>query len=227
MSDNPFAPPGGSMDSGYRPTAPGYGSPTGYGPPPGYGAPTGYGPPQPYPPGSYPPPTSVPPPGYPPGVGRRRRRGWVVAAVLAGGALVAGGVLAVQWSRVLPLADTDVTRTAWPGALGPGHCIEALPDDGAVTSVRVVPCDTPHQGEVLGRRHVSGDEFPGADQLTDTAVASCEMDRSQLELGFEPVVWTPSEGAWGLDRRDALCLAALPNGTAIGSFTAGDQVSLD
>lgn len=243
MSDNPFAPPGGPVE-GYRPTPPGYVPPPpgyqpGYAPPPGPASgypPAGYPPPSPYgpPPGHQPgygPPPHPGAPGYgpPPGAfgSRRRSRGWAVAAIVAGAVLlITGGVLLAQWSRIIPLADTDVSATAWPGALGPGHCIETLPEDGAVTGVRVVPCDQPHQGEVLARRHLSGEAFPGKAAATETAVASCEMDRTQAELGFRPVVWTPSEGAWGLDRTAALCLAALPSGTATGSFTAGDEVTV-
>lgn len=237
MSDNPFAPPGGPVE-GYRPTPPGYvppppGHQPGYAAPPGHQP--GYAPPPGYQPGFAPPPGPPPYPGAPgygppPGsVGPpRRRRGWGIAAIAAGAALlITGGVLLAQWSRAIPLTDTDVTATRWPGALGPGHCVETLPADGPVTSVTVVPCDRPHQGEVLARRYLSGEEFPGKAAVTETAVAACEMDRTQSDLGFRPVVWTPGEGAWGMDRTAALCLAALPSGTATGSFTAGDEVALD
>ena len=172
-------------------------------------------------------------PGYgpPPGAAGpqpRRRRGWVVAAIVVGAAVVLTGVgFLGHWSRTVPLGSTDVTMDAWPGALGPGHCVETMPEDGAVTTVRVVPCDQPHQGEVLSHRRLTGEAFPGKAAVTETATASCEMDRTQAELGFRPVVWTPSEEAWRPGGTAALCLAALPSGTATGSFAVGDEVTLD
>ncbi|WP_149204535.1 septum formation family protein [Actinotalea subterranea] len=186
--------------------------------------PEGYYPQQPY----YAPGWQQPvPEGPPPPRDRRRRR--VVLASVAGVlvvAVLAGGVVGLRaWLGTRPLGDVDRAMTVGAQRLGVGHCVAELPDDGTVDTVDVVPCDDAHAAEVLGVRKLTDDAWPGQDVVDAKVAASCEMDTSQTDAGFVPVVWAPSEAGWARGDREGLCLAWLDGGGVRGSFTAGDDVT--
>ena len=169
------------------------------------------------------------PPPAPPGQRAPRRTGTVLA--LVGGVLViglvAGLVTAARYFLdIRPLGDVDAPRSATTRQLAPGHCLDPLPVDGEVVRVTVVPCDEPHEAEVVGVLALRGDDWLGQDEVDDLVTAYCEMDTAQRKAGFQPVVWSPSEAGWGQGDRRGLCLAWLDGGAATGSFTSGDQVTV-
>jgi hypothetical protein len=164
-------------------------------------------------------------PGTPPKSGRSGRRALlVVGAVVGVLLLVAGGIGLRTWMQGRPLGEVAGPTDAHPGRLQPGHCVADLPADGAVDDVRVVPCDLPHVAEVVGRLELPETAWPGRESVTSRITAWCVMDTAEREAGFEPVVWLPTERGWGRGDRVGVCLAWLPDGTATGSFTAGDEV---
>lgn len=167
----------------------------------------------------------VPEQAPPPRRSRGRALVWVgaVAAVLL---LAAGAVGVRTWLQTRPLGEVAGPVDAHPGRLQAGHCLAELPEDGAVDGVRVVPCDTAHVAEVVGRLELPDGAWPGRDSVTSRITTWCDMDTAQADAGFEPVVWVPTERGWGRGDRVGMCLAWLPEGTATGSFTAGDQVSV-
>ncbi|HMO11756.1 MAG TPA: septum formation family protein [Actinotalea sp.] len=160
-------------------------------------------------------------------MGRERRKvallviGGVVAVVVVVGVVAA----ARYWLASRPLGEVTRAQTVAAGRLATGHCLGDLPRDGAVGSVRVVPCAEPHTAEVVGELPLSGTSWPGAERVQDQAAAWCEMDASQAELDLRAVVWTPTEASWAQGDRTALCLAWNPSGTMTGSFTSGDPVT--
>ncbi|MBX9244810.1 hypothetical protein ICW40_08300 [Actinotalea ferrariae] len=184
----------------------------------------GYYPQEPY----YAPGWSAPAAPEPP---RRSRRGrWV--AVVAIALLVLGlltwGLVTLRLSmQTRTLGAVEEPTTTHSRRLDVGHCLATLPGDGDVASVDLVPCADPHAAEVVGVHTFRADAWPGRDAVEADAVAACEMDTRQAELGFRPVVWTPSESSWGQGDRRGLCLAALDEGTARGSFTTADDVTVD
>lgn len=168
-------------------------------------------------------------PGWgPPPPPRRRLWPWVAGGVVLVLLATAGVVaLAAQVARVSatqPLGDVRSPTTAHVRALGDGHCVAELPADGRVARVRVVPCDRPHEAEVLGVLVLTDDAWPGAGEVEQRAAAACEMDRRQSADGWVPVVWTPSEAGWSQGDRRALCVAASTTGPAVGSWTEGGPV---
>ncbi|MBO1753109.1 septum formation family protein [Actinotalea sp. BY-33] len=157
---------------------------------------------------------------------RRRRR---TRQILLAGAAVLGVitlvavVLGARYAlAVRPLGEVDSPTTAHARQLDRGHCLPALPADGTVGEVDVVPCDEPHVAEVVGAHTLADGPWPGSAEAARSTAATCEMETAQRELGFEPVVWAPSEAAWGQGYRTGLCLAHLPEGEARGSWASGD-----
>lgn len=153
---------------------------------------------------------------------------WLLIGVLVLGVLAGGGYGLRFWLATRPLGDVDGPVRAGVHRLAVGNCIAELPEDGAVGSVTVVPCADPHTAEVVGVHQVRVEgPFPGDEAVTREVAASCEMDADQRAGGFRPVVWTPTAGSWAQGDREGLCLAALADGSATGSFTDGDEVRTD
>ncbi|KGM10286.1 septum formation family protein [Cellulomonas bogoriensis] len=145
------------------------------------------------------------------------------AAVVAGVSLLAGLGFAVRYAADLrSLGEVDGATTAHVRQLERGHCVEDLPQDGAVTRVRVVPCEDPHRAEVLGTYQFREDVWPGAEEAERRVAAGCQMDSAQRQAGAEPVVWFPSEGSWRQGDRLGVCLAQHPEPVR-GSWGGGDS----
>ncbi|WP_225755523.1 septum formation family protein [Actinotalea sp. Marseille-Q4924] len=186
-------------------------SPSG-GPPPGYYPQDAY----------YAPGWSAPVDAPPPPRGHRGARTVVrVLAVLGVVALVGVvGVGARTWADSRPLGTVSGDVSAHPRQLVAGHCVQTLPPDGTVRRTTLVPCDRPHEAEVLAtHRHADG-PWPGDAQVRREAEAACEMDSAQQQAGVQPVVWAPTEASWRQGDRTSLCLAWLPG--LRGSWTEGD-----
>ena len=239
--DDLFAPPSG------RPVPPT--------PEPGPAAPYAAGPPAPHTGGPPGPPTWTPAgtqPGPPPGAGpgwypqeayyapgwsgpvpeappaRRRlgRRFWLPVAALAAIGLVVGVVFGVRfWLDRRPLGTVDAATTVAAARLTTGHCLQQLPADGDVSRVTVVPCSAPHAAEIIATQSLPAGPWPGQPDIDATLARWCEMDSAESAAGFHPVVWSPSARSWGQGDRTGLCIAALADGTATGSFVAGDEVT--
>lgn len=157
---------------------------------------------------------------------RRRRPVLAVLAVVLAVALAAGVVVGVLWWRdSRPLGEVTDPRTATARQLDVGHCVADLTDDGTVARVRVVPCEQPHEAEVVGAHEIRADAWPGQGDVDAEATAACEMDTAQRDAGFAPVVWSPSSTGWGQGDRRALCLAWSGGDPVTGSFITGDEVS--
>lgn len=157
---------------------------------------------------------------------RRRPTGRTVALLLAVvGAVALVAVVAVgarTWADSRPLGEPTDVVSAHPRQLVVGHCLQTLPGDGVLRRVTILPCDRPHEAEVLGRhRHADG-AWPGVEAVRREAEASCEMDTAQRAAGVQPVVWTPTEASWRQGDRESLCLAWLPGSGLRGSWTDGD-----
>ncbi|EYR62495.1 hypothetical protein N866_08115, partial [Actinotalea ferrariae CF5-4] len=82
--------------------------------------------------------------------------------------------------------------------------------------------ERPHEAEVLGRHQHADGPWPGAALVQREAGDACEMDTTQRAAGVVPVLWTPSEASWRQGDRESLCLARLPGGGLVGSWTDGD-----
>ncbi|WP_372594821.1 hypothetical protein [Actinotalea sp.] len=228
-SEDWFAPPSGPpapprQEAPLRGAAPAPSPylPSGPSRPPAPPQPTGGYPPEPYyAPGWAAPVAAAPPPRRRPG-----RRLWVPLAGLAVVGLVVGAVLGGRfWLDRRPLGTVDAATSVLSTRLGTGHCVQTLPADGEVGRVTVVPCDEAHSAEVVGARTLSFTQWPGAAEVAADLALWCEMDTAQREAGFHAVVWAPSEKGWGQGDRTGLCLAALDEGRANGSFVAGDEVT--
>lgn len=151
---------------------------------------------------------------------RRRRLG------LAGAALAGIAVIVVVISLIVdatvqrgwePIpADIAQPQDVNSVQLVLGSCLDRIPLDGEVDTVRAVPCDVPHEAQVVGRTDFGEDTiWPGADaagrkvaQVCGAKQLSDGVRRSDAAKRLRYVVWTPSEESWDDGDRVGLCVAA-------------------
>lgn len=97
----------------------------------------------------------------------------------------------------------------------PGDCFDdTFFTAGELTEVPGVPCDQPHDNEVYATFDVTGDVFPGDDQLDQLADQGC-LARFEAAIGrpYEESTLvftklTPSERSWAeLSDREVVCVA--------------------
>lgn len=141
---------------------------------------------------------------------------WTVVQVVVAASLL-GAWLA---SRPLPPA-VDAPLEAHVGRLATGHCLGALPDDGAVGRVEVVPCEQPHAAQVISEFRFAPDAvWPGQDGANARVAIACELSEAEVEAGVELVTWAPTERSWDDGDRTGLCVAHRDGGLT-GSLLDG------
>lgn len=144
-----------------------------------------------------------------------------VAVTLTAVAVVVALFVGDAATRPLP-ADVSEPRAAHARQLVLGNCLAELPDDGEVSTVRVVPCAEPHEAQVVARTDFAADaRWPGQDAADARVSRVCTptvlSDESSPE-GIELLVWSPSEASWAEGDRTGLCVAstaALTEGSVI------------
>ena len=147
-----------------------------------------------------------------------------VLGVLGTVALAVVGTLLVLTSlatRPLP-ADVPAARSAHAQQLVTGNCLAEIPENGAVDSVRVVPCADPHEAQVVTEYAFAENAVWPGQQAADARVArACVLDDSEITAGVRTVTWSPTERSWGRGDRIGLCLAVVDGGGVRGSFLDG------
>ncbi|GLK18342.1 septum formation family protein [Herbiconiux flava] len=114
--------------------------------------------------------------------------------------------------------DTDVF------ALSVGQCLNDT-DGTEVSEVPLVDCADEHDFEVYSDFELTGDEFPGTDEINTQADAQCLSDfESFVGISYDDstlgyTYFTPTEGSWtDGDDRLVSCLIGDPNGKVSGTL---------
>lgn len=108
-----------------------------------------------------------------------------------------------------------------------GACLDGTAEE--VSDAAPTDCDRPHHGEIYARVAMDDGEYPGEDELRDTAVAECggEFEKyvgtAHLQSELELATAVPSKRMWTLlNDRNITCIAVDPTGETTGSV-AGTQ----
>ncbi len=130
-----------------------------------------------------------------------------------------------------PIRDDDgviieANPSTDPFALVVGDCLddgEVAADAGTeVQSLPTVPCDGPHDSEVIASITLRGTAYPGADAITAEADASCiaaleeRVAMPYLETPYDVSYYAPTEQSWSEGDREILCVAYDPAGPLTG-----------
>jgi hypothetical protein len=133
--------------------------------------------------------------------------GCVAAATL--GLMVAGG------------AGTAAADPVAPRDLRPGDCLDGYAGNGAVYGVNVVPCELPHDAEILKKFSTTG-AWPGIRALNIQSQQLCadapNLVRSVVFHYQYSVLWPDTAAAWATGPY-VYCLAKTPGAESIGSAT--------
>jgi hypothetical protein len=150
----------------------------------------------------------------PPPTRRRRFPRWLTALIVAGGVVIAGGVvtqlaLTNRAERLTP-AEPGSTGRLHSAQVVSGMCLQSLGDSAGI--VRVVSCDDPHAAEVVTSTELRGGDFPGATEVADTTLRYCASQLAPggplaaAAEGREWVAWVPSDATWEAGDRSGLCI---------------------
>jgi hypothetical protein len=156
---------------------------------------------------------------------RRGRPRWLLPALAALAALtLLGAVL------FLVLRDDDETPagTVTFDDVQLGDCTGEIPE-GVTLTVVVLPCDEPHEGEVYATFELSGDDYPGAEQVERFALGGCRSEAVAAlppddETLYDLVYLAPSQQTWENGDRTVSCVLSDPDGEPlVGSVLQGTR----
>ncbi|WP_350349575.1 septum formation family protein [Agromyces sp. G08B096] len=162
---------------------------------------------------------------------RRSLRTAIAALALAAVIPLAGCTAILEQFMPKPQAERDDTtqEVVEEGnldvfTLRVGDCLSSV-DEGEVSEVPVVPCDQPHDDEVYGTHQLTGDEFPGEDQIQQLSDEGC-LAQFEAFAGIAYDVSTldfysyrPTQQSWEqLDDREVACVIYDPAGPVTGTL---------
>lgn len=154
------------------------------------------------------------------------------------GFAIAGLLLSIGWFMIIAVATAAIlhgqaTRdetgaiveagTLGIGDIAVGDCVNGLDDDGTFVTFDAVPCDEPHQAELVD--YVNMDDRPWDEQeVVEGAEESC-LQRFDHLVGmapgfeeFEVLMVYPTREAWEAGDREVLCMIEGPDGPTTGSM---------
>jgi len=142
-----------------------------------------------------------------------RGRGLAISGIVLGALgiilwLVLAAVVLVTLAQTRPLpADVSSARDAHVAQLVVGNCVAALPADGEVGTVRVVPCAQDHEARVSAEYDFPEDAvWPGQAEVDGRVARACVLTEQEQAAGATVVTWAPTEDGWDSGDRTALCL---------------------
>ena len=113
-----------------------------------------------------------------------------------------------------------------PFAIVVGDCLDdalVAADAGAeVQTLPTVPCEAPHDSEVIASLTLSGTAYPGAEAIAAEADPGCiaalerVVQQSYLETPYDVSYYAPTESSWAEGDREVLCVAYDPAGPLTG-----------
>ncbi|MCU1409494.1 MAG: uncharacterized protein JWR04_201 [Rhodoglobus sp.] len=143
------------------------------------------------------------------------------ASILLAGCSVLGGAGGGPTPTPTASAGVDVLD------LAVGDCLQTGDARRVTKTVPVVDCAEPHDSEAYAVIELSGDDFPGAEAVTDRAVTECTakftafvgLDYATSTLDF--AYYFPTPTSWKSGDREILCLAIDPASATVTGSLAG------
>ncbi len=109
-----------------------------------------------------------------------------------------------------------------PFAIVVGDCLDDSDIAGEagteVETVPTVPCDEPHDSEVIASITLRGSVYPGVESIAAEADAACiaaleeRVAMPYLETPYDVSYYAPTEQGWADGDREVLCVAYDPAG---------------
>lgn len=157
---------------------------------------------------------------------RRTRRKHTRSPGLALTGIIASALALVAWITVAIVLTLNGTFAAWFQTaetgdlsertiasvnLAEGNCVGTIPPGEGVGDIRVIPCAESHPAQVVAVVELTGDEYPGVDEIDSQTTAACATHLDPIigqnpDLGLTAWYLLPSEGNWDQGHTSAICL---------------------
>ena len=132
---------------------------------------------------------------------------------------IAAAVLAAGTFAVLTACGTSVLD------LEVGQCISSSAAEDEVSSLPVVECSEPHNGEIFALPQLPDGEFPGDEAVRDSGETLCTGPEFQTYVGIAPEesalsvdILFPSSDTWAGGDREIVCIVADGEADTTGSL---------
>lgn len=150
-----------------------------------------------------------------------------------GTVVLLGAALVITVSALTVLVSSRLVGSKDVFELTVGDCVNGLAAAGhdavEFASTPVVPCDEPHEAEVLASFRLDGGSYPGEASVVEESQARCgdlmaaelksEADAGARHEGLMPFYFYPTSASWErADDRTVHCLALHAGGPATGSL---------
>ncbi|TDC70343.1 hypothetical protein E1200_05420, partial [Actinomadura sp. GC306] len=145
-------------------------------------------------------------------------KGLAIGGLVAAGVWTVGGVVALlltAGSMLIVERDESGNVTGegrtMAEALRTGDCFDGFDGDEAKFLVTALPCSQPHDGEVIAKVQLSGDAYPGDEQVAKMADEACYLKNDHLQKSrhaadLEPYNIWPIRTTWNDGDRQVVCL---------------------
>ena len=144
----------------------------------------------------------------------------IVLAVVIGVAAIVGAAVALAGRG----SSSDAAGEVSASKLAVGHCVDGLRESDDLTSLPVVPCGQPHEGEVFALVDLPAGPYPGDEDLKRSAQDEClrhfetYAPSSVADDKVELFYLHPSPLSWADGDRSITCVATDPTAKRTGSL---------
>jgi len=166
---------------------------------------------------------------------RRSRPRAIASAALAAAAVVllsGCGLIeaAITGYELPPVRDADSQEIVEGGQthvlnVRIGDCLGGITNDDVIDQIDVVPCDEPHEFEVMHEFDLTGDAYPEVEAMDEITIEECDAAFAEfVGIAWEDSVldWysvAPTETSWNeVGDRVVQCFVFDPAGQVTGSL---------
>ncbi|TDC46070.1 hypothetical protein E1281_28750, partial [Actinomadura sp. KC345] len=144
---------------------------------------------------------------------------WIVGG-LAAVIVAAGSVTSVDRDESGQVAGEDRVVLEY---LRAGDCFTGFEEETTKILVTALPCARPHDGEVVAKLKLPGDEYPGDREIAEQTDEACfqkslHLQRSRYIKDLEPYNLWPDRTGWDAGDREVICLVRYTGGTLTTSI---------
>ncbi|GLI28529.1 hypothetical protein ARHIZOSPH14_27710 [Agromyces rhizosphaerae] len=150
-----------------------------------------------------------------------------VAALLSGCALIEAATTGYELPPVRDAESQEVVESGQTHVLNVriGDCLGGITDEDEIDQIDVVPCDEPHDYEVMHEFDLTGDAYPELEVIDEASLEECDaafaeyvgVDWVDSVLDWYSVF--PTETSWNeVGDRVVQCFVYDPTGPVTGSL---------